>query len=192
MGKGSEFERSICKQLSLWWTDGKRDDIFWRSSQSGGRATSRAKKGKKTAGQEGDICATHRSGDPLVRLFSIELKRGYNAVCPDTILSAGPTAAQQQFDKFLTQAMEASRRGGTYFWLLIHKIDKRSPMVYFPYRFFVYMNGEASLVGSFPLCSLHKVKLKSGVQVTFMGMTLDRFLKKYTKQDMKELYSRIK
>ena len=36
--KGSEFEREMCKCLSLWWTDSKRDDVFWRSAQSGGRA----------------------------------------------------------------------------------------------------------------------------------------------------------
>ncbi|MBM3120244.1 MAG: hypothetical protein FJ006_12010, partial [Chloroflexi bacterium] len=56
--KGASFERDISRQLSLWWTHGERDDVFWRSSMSGGRATVRAKKGQKTAYQNGDITAT--------------------------------------------------------------------------------------------------------------------------------------
>lgn len=28
--KGSSYERHICKQLSLWWTKGKRDDVVFR------------------------------------------------------------------------------------------------------------------------------------------------------------------
>ena len=41
--KGGAWEREFSKYLSLWITEGERDDVFWRSSQSGGRATQRAK-----------------------------------------------------------------------------------------------------------------------------------------------------
>jgi len=27
--KGPKFERKMCKKFSLWWTNNKRDDIFW-------------------------------------------------------------------------------------------------------------------------------------------------------------------
>ena len=67
--KGSAFEREISKSLSLWYTEGERDDIFWRSSQSGGRATTRAKKGKKTAASYGDITALDNRGEPFTDLF---------------------------------------------------------------------------------------------------------------------------
>ena len=75
--KGGRFEREVSKQLSLWWTEGERDDVFWRSSQSGGRATTRAKGGKLTAGSYGDITALDSVGEPFLKYFCLELKRGY-------------------------------------------------------------------------------------------------------------------
>ena len=75
--KGSGFEREVAKALSLWWTEGSRDDVFWRSSNSGGRATARRKRGQRTAGQHGDIAATDPVGEPFLKVVTIELKAGY-------------------------------------------------------------------------------------------------------------------
>ncbi len=77
MGKGGGFEREISTKLSLWWTDGKRDDCFWRSQASGGRATIRGRKGKAINDQYGDIVAVDEEGKPLTNLFSFECKTGY-------------------------------------------------------------------------------------------------------------------
>src|SRR5215216_6431446 len=38
-GKGPQWEREVCRALSLWVTNGERVDVFWRSAMSGGRAT---------------------------------------------------------------------------------------------------------------------------------------------------------
>jgi len=76
--KGSSFEREVCKQLSLWWTKGEREDIFWRTAGSGARATTRAKSGKTTARSYGDVIAIDPIGDPLIKEVTIEIKRGYN------------------------------------------------------------------------------------------------------------------
>lgn len=76
-GKGSAFEREIANKLSLWWTEGERDDIFWRSDNSGGRATMRRKAGKLTEGQAGDITYRDPIGKPLIDVFNIEAKTGY-------------------------------------------------------------------------------------------------------------------
>ena len=77
--KGSKFERDMCKLLSLWFSHGKRDDIFWRTAGSGARATVRMKnQGKMTADSAGDICAIHESAKPLTRKCIFELKRGYS------------------------------------------------------------------------------------------------------------------
>lgn len=78
MAKGSDFERFIAKDLSLWWTDGERDDIFWRTSGSGARATTRRKCGLKTADSYGDICTIDPIGKPLTDLILFELKKGYS------------------------------------------------------------------------------------------------------------------
>lgn len=73
-GKGSEFERLICKQLSLWISGGERTDLLWRSSISGGRATRRQQKGENVQVQLGDICAVDPMGHSLTDQFYIECK----------------------------------------------------------------------------------------------------------------------
>jgi hypothetical protein len=77
MSKGGSMEREICVLLSKWWTDGKRDDIFYRSNASGGRFTSRKKSGKDTANQGGDVTFTDSIGEPLIKAWSVEIKTGY-------------------------------------------------------------------------------------------------------------------
>jgi len=78
--KGSQFERDISKKLSLWWTQDlpiPRDDVFWKTSGSGGRATNRTKNKKKTVYEYGDITFTDPVGKPLIDCFLIECKKGY-------------------------------------------------------------------------------------------------------------------
>ena len=102
--KGGNFERLICKQMGLWWTDGERDDIFWRTSQSGGRATTRSKSGKQTFGQYGDISATDPIGQPLLDACSFELKIGYKKWSyQDSVDKSLKKAAEQTIEKFIKQ-----------------------------------------------------------------------------------------
>lgn len=72
--KGSGFEREICHELSLWISHGKRDDLFWRSSNSGGRATVVFKRGGENRTQNGDIMAIHSDGEPLTDRYLISCK----------------------------------------------------------------------------------------------------------------------
>lgn len=125
-GKGSAYERSIAKQLSLWWSDGRADDLFWRSSQSGGRATTRAKSGKTTANACGDLCAQSKEGQDLLDLFTIEIKRGYNTYSISDVIEGGTTG----FNLFVKQAAKAASLAGTPYWLLIHKRDRRPALVF--------------------------------------------------------------
>ncbi len=73
-GKGSEFERIICKQLSLWITHGAKRDCFWRSAMSGGRATIAHGKGIDLRRQAGDISSVSPEGHALTDLFFVETK----------------------------------------------------------------------------------------------------------------------
>jgi len=77
--KGSKFERDTCRKLSLWFSHGKRDDIFWRTAGSGARATVRAKSGKMTADSAGDISAIDEKAKPFTAVSIWELKRGYTS-----------------------------------------------------------------------------------------------------------------
>jgi hypothetical protein len=81
--KGASFERLICSRLSLWVSGYTREDLFWRSAMSGGRATLHSRRklyGKKSDerkqahNQEGDITAIDPLGSILTKHFVIECK----------------------------------------------------------------------------------------------------------------------
>jgi hypothetical protein len=72
--KGSEFERVICKALSLWVSEGHKEDLFWRSAMSGGRATVANKAGSSLGHHAGDISTTSAQGASLTDRFYIEAK----------------------------------------------------------------------------------------------------------------------
>jgi len=71
--KGSAFERTICRQFSLWISNGARDDLFWRNVISGGQFTFAARQGRKT-GVPGDLRATDPLGFAFLSLFLVECK----------------------------------------------------------------------------------------------------------------------
>jgi len=72
--KGATFERDVCKRLSLWASNGLREDLYWRSSMSGGRATIQIRQGIQNKSQAGDISSIDRQGSELVNRFCIECK----------------------------------------------------------------------------------------------------------------------
>lgn len=72
--KGAEFERSVCKALSLWISSGKDEGLFWRSAMSGGRSTVAHAKGKHLATQAGDISAVGEAGMPFIATYVVECK----------------------------------------------------------------------------------------------------------------------
>lgn len=134
-GKGSKFEREICRALSLWWSEGlglePRDDIFWRSSQSGGRATFRTQKGKATHGSYGDIAAIDPIGAPLLKFWTIEIKCGRNIGTPWDCFDSNKRGGSTKFETALMQAYRSHKEAGSYSWLLIVRRDFRKPMVYY-------------------------------------------------------------
>lgn len=135
-GKGSAYEREICAALSEWWSGGEHSDLFWRTSQSGGRATTRAKKGKTTRAHSGDICALDHVGAPLTELITIEAKRGYNKATIHDCLDKGSKAKKQMYEEFIIQAKDAAERAKTPYWMVIHKRDRREPVCSIPFYLF--------------------------------------------------------
>lgn len=130
MGKGDQFERDISRDLSEWWTDGDRDDIYWRTSQSGGRATTRRKKGKSTKNQCGDVAATDPIGLPLVQLMTIELKRGYPKSNIGDVFDRPDHLNPTEWEQHWQQAWEASTNEGTFGPCLIIHRTRRERMIY--------------------------------------------------------------
>lgn len=72
--KGAQFEREVCRRLSLWVSNNTTEDCYWRSAMSGGRSTVAARKGKRLAAQAGDISCINKIGEWLTNLFFIECK----------------------------------------------------------------------------------------------------------------------
>src|SRR4249919_3894092 len=68
--KGSVFERQVCRRLSLWVTNNEKQDVFWRSAMSGGRAT--VARGKVR--QCGDVCAVAEEGYAFCNSWFVECK----------------------------------------------------------------------------------------------------------------------
>jgi len=158
MKKGSIWEREICKQLSLWWSDNKRDDIFWRSTTSGARATVRSRQGKNTFGQYGDIQATDPIGQTLLDVCTMELKRGYSKDTIAHILDAPKKSAVQAYAKFINQAITDHKKAKSLFWMLIVKRDRREPIVYIPMKFYrqICLKSNVHLSSKFPLVLILK------------------------------------
>lgn len=80
--KGSAFERTVCKRLSLWLSKGERDDLFWRSAMSGGRATLRLRQDlariQINKAQAGDITAINQQAYDFIEGLFIEAKHYAN------------------------------------------------------------------------------------------------------------------
>lgn len=130
--KGSAFERKVCRKLSLWWSDGIDDDIFWRTASSGAMAKMRSKKGRRTFGQCGDIQANDPIGQPLLDKVAIELKNGYGHWSVMDVLDKTPKNILQWFEKFILQVEEDRVNAGVDYFLLITKRDQRVPLIFMP------------------------------------------------------------
>jgi hypothetical protein len=132
--KGGGFERDFCKFFSKWWSEGERDDIFWRSSQSGGRATIRKRKGLETAGSVGDMCALDESGLLFVDNVLCEMKRGYNGMDVYDIIDFRGKKPNL-LDQWLENLEQQKRNHGKKtFWLVLRR-DRRQISIIMPTLF---------------------------------------------------------
>lgn len=106
--KGGKFERVVCKLLSLWISSGQQEDIFWRSSMSGGRATVAKKSGKTLKASCGDISAIDPLGKPFLDKFFVECKhvKSYNL---GTFLLYGKGAMATDWSVAVKQAHEYNK-----------------------------------------------------------------------------------
>lgn len=108
--KGAGFERSVCQRLSLWVSGMAREDVFWRSAMSGGRATVRRRlnRGPQHTAHAGDITATHELGHELLNHFLIECKF-YKDLKLELIVFGSLGLLDRIWEVPVKQAMEHSR-----------------------------------------------------------------------------------
>lgn len=160
--KGTPFERELCRKISLWWTEedprGPSDNIFWRTSQSGGRATTRQKAGKESRVQCADLCAIDPVGEPLMKFMTIEAKKGYAKKTIHDLLDKPARAKVQEYEKWLVKAELDRLRSGALYWCIIHMRDRRLPLIFMPSAMIVdlanvgaFFLGNSSMSASFYL-----------------------------------------
>jgi len=187
--KGSAFEREIATDLSLWWSGGERDDIFWRTSGSGARAKTRSYVGKTTYGQHGDIGILDPIGSPLTRLCNIELKVGYNKWSIMDVLDKPERAAKQLLEQFLDKTIEDASLGGTPYPCLITHRDKRVSLIFYPRAFHVEIE---NFCGSPQLRDCVGTIRFHWMGEPFVVMRLEDWLKWVTPDSIIELYSQFR
>lgn len=191
--KGSDFERTICRTLSKWWTndigDEPRDDVFWRSSQSGGRATQRFKKGLSTFGSFGDLTAVDPIGGPLIKFFTIELKRGSSYGTLGDLFDAAETSCQRPFEACLEQAIRSHKEAGSVGWLLITRRDRRIPIAYFEPKVLQCLDDWKRIVFTAPSI-LFKVSINDSrgraIPIKVACLPLEVFLARVTREQIIE------
>lgn len=176
MAKGSSFEREMAKKLSLWWSSGERDDVFWRSQSSGARHTIRRKAGKDTHGQVGDLTATHPSGESLISNVIIELKRGYNRSVIHDFLDGEP-GKSHEIRQWVEKVDEQSKAKHGGRWMIIHRRDRREPLVYISEETYDWIDGRAEEYdGGFELSFIsgtHRVHVRALARI--LKMSPERF-----------------
>lgn len=130
--KGSAFEREICKNLSLWFSHGEREDLFHRTAGSGARSTRRAKRGKRTANSAGDIGYLDAAGKPLMEAITFELKCGYNNTDTTSLIDTASGRKPPQLLEFIKQAIESGNNAQSKYWAVIHKRNGKQTLIHFP------------------------------------------------------------
>jgi len=133
MAKGADSERETCKELGQWWAS--RSDIFWRTASSGGRATMRAKKKKKTAYEYGDITFTDPIGKPLIDLLLLENKSGYK----DEISIVDFIDSPQKHPillKWWVKSEYEKRLAGRFYSVIIFRRMRKHKCIFLPYDLF--------------------------------------------------------
>ncbi len=194
--KGNSFERGVCKLLSLWWNPG-RDDVFWRSQSSGGRATQRTKKKQTTKGQYGDVCATDGDGEALTQFVTIELKRGYNRVTLSDLIDRPARSARQVLEQWIDKASEGAKAAGSVGWLIIHKRDLREPVVYYPHGLYSQLTCcgcevyDAEPDASVEVLVRHHAgrTISAGTVLKISVTTLAQFLRYVTREHVEQIVS---
>jgi len=171
--KGGAFERLICRKLSLWWTNGKRDDVFARTASSGGRATQRSKKGKSTFGQYGDIQAADPIGQPLIDLCAIECKDGYASDSIADLLDKEPRH-NPAYERFIQQSEKSSNDAKTEYWVLIARRRGRKIILFMPVNMYDSLadSFHADMDEVFPVLSIQMRPMDSEI----IGVPLESFL----------------
>jgi hypothetical protein len=181
MAKGGAFENEICKQLSLWWSDGQRDDLLRRTAGSGGKATSRWKGGKNTANEHGDISFSDEIIKPFIDRYNIECKTGYASKIKWDVLDIIDSKQKSTvLEKFWNQCKEDALKSHRI-PLLIFRRNGRGKCIC------LEVSEHRDLINLVGFISLTKLVVRFNHIDTLNIYPLDAFLKKVTPDIIKAI-----
>jgi len=199
--KGGKFERELCYILSAWWLGHEEDSCFWRTDNSGARATTRRKKGMRTTGKCGDVSATHPCAEPFTRLITVEAKRGYGTGIHDLLDRPRKMKAKSnmtQFEKFLDQTITARNNANTPYWMLIIRRDNHEAIVYFPLKLYMALCVKGCFIytkPTKPFLAMNAKRVTANgdcIPISFVAMRLDHFLANVSRKDIEKLWQKEK
>lgn len=122
--KGSNYEREVCKVLSLWLSDGAQSDLFTRNILSGGAYTRR----HSDRGMPGDLAASHPLSHAFLERYFIECKHHRNLGLGDFLYHGMQRTA---FGKIVGKCIEQSADAKRYY-LIVAKQNNRDALVFLP------------------------------------------------------------
>jgi hypothetical protein len=136
--KGPSYEREICVILSNWWN--KTPDVFWRTPGSGAMAKTKQRKGLSShKNLSGDIGAIDPCGEPFIRNVTVEIKRGYSNDNIHACLDRPLNGKASKFEEWIDQVEESRTYSNAAWWILIHKRDRREPLVFMSLKLYHYL-----------------------------------------------------
>lgn len=131
--KGGQFEREMAVAFSEWWTWDKNPDIFWRTHGSGARATTRQRRGIRTDGQYGDLCANDPEGRLFLKVFTVSLKRGQHmGTTIQDLIDMPARIKERKFERWIEEAVEQAGFAESLSWLIVFRRDQKRAIVILP------------------------------------------------------------
>lgn len=124
--KGNEFERLMCKRMSLWLSAGQRRDLFMRNVASGGAFTLSARRGSPS-GVGGDMMAVHPLAHDFLEVFLTEYKHWR-----DLNFEAALWMNRGEFAQVLTKA-ERQAIAAQRHYFIVAKQNHRAPILLMPH-----------------------------------------------------------
>ena len=124
--KGAAFERIVCRDLSLWLTNGERADVFLRNVASGGRFTVRAKKDDPEHGMPGDVMAGHPTAFRFLEIFLVEAKCHADMGLVKFLYDTDGTSSLY---KIVSKARNEAKHAGKLRPLIVMKENRHDPLL---------------------------------------------------------------
>lgn len=165
--KGGDYEREICKKLSLWISEGQREDIFWRSAMSGGRATVQYKKGVNNKSQVCDISAIDPLGNFLIDKTIIECKT-YRCLHIDSFIFNYSLKTNNAYNFWIELSNKAKEVNKIP--ILICKQNNSKSLIILPH----YLASKFSL-NSLAIIKKHDISIEIFLLDNFLGINFSLF-----------------